>query len=394
MIPLPGKPFANKAFLSRRTLLLLVLGLLALTAFLFLRPTKGGKTPQSTRVATPLVTVVRAVQRDMNIYLPALGTVSALNTVVVQSRVDGQLMDLLFQEGQLVSQGDLLALIDSRPFEAQLAQAEGQLLRDKALLENARRDLLRYQQLRVGDMIARQQLDTQQALVHQYEGAVKSGQGTVDAARLQITYSRITAPISGRVGLRRVDIGNMMRSSDQQGLAVITQVQPVAVLFSLPEDSITDILQRMGQGHSFQVEAHNREQSEMLAQGTLVSLDNQIDTNTGTLRLKAQFENLDMRLFPNQFVNIRLLVDVVPKAVVLPDSAVQRGPLGVQAYVLEEGKRAALRKVEASSSIRGEVIIYSGISPGERVIVEGAERLRNDMLVEVREEEPVPAPEK
>ena len=386
MIPLPGKTFANRSFFGKRALWLLALALVVLTLFFFMRSEKKSGPPQSVRAAIPLVTVVRAEQRDMNIYLPALGTVSALNTVTVQSRVDGQLMDIRFQEGDLVSQGDLLALIDSRPFEAQLSQAEGQLLRDKAQLENARRDLARYQQLRVGDMIARQQIDTQQALVRQYEGAVKSDQGAVDAARLQIVYSRITAPISGRVGLRRVDVGNMVRSSDQQGLVVITQVQPVAVLFSLPEDAIPGILQRMDTGHSFLVEAYNREQSEMLAQGTLVSLDNQIDPGTGTLRLKAQFDNLDMRLFPNQFVNIRLLTDVVRGAVVLPDSAVQRGPLGVQAYVLEEGNLAALRKVEAGNSIRGEVIINSGIRPGEAVIVEGAERLRNGMTVEVREE--------
>ncbi len=368
---------------------LCILLLIAGAAFLARKGEKGGEGGKQRAAAMssfkPLVTTVKAQQRDMDVYLPALGTVTPLNTVIVHSRVDGQIMEILFREGDMVKEGDVLAVIDPRPFEAQLAQAEGQLLKDKALLANAKLDLKRYAQLVPGDMIARQQYDTQVALVQQYEGIIKSDQGAVDAAKLQITYSRITAPITGRAGLRQVDTGNIVHASDQNGIVVLTQLRPITVLFTLPEDSISKVLERMRDGRPIRVEAYNREQSRLLATGELAGLDNQIDPATGTLRIKANFANDDMALFPNQFVNVRLLIDVVPQAVVLPASAVQRGPQGAQTYVVRPDNAVELRRVEVSESIRGEVIVRSGIAAGERAVVEGAERLRNGVEVEVKE---------
>jgi multidrug efflux system membrane fusion protein len=266
-----------------------------------------------------------------------------------------------------------------------LAQAEGQMLRDKALLENARLDLKRYAQLVPGDLIAKQQFDTQAALVRQYEGIVKSDQGAIDAARLQLTYSRITAPISGRAGLRLVDPGNIVQASAQSGIVVLTQMQPISVIFPLPEDNIARVQDKMKEGAPLKTEIYNREQTQLLAAGELTSLDNQIDPATGTLRLKAELPNNDMRLFPNQFVNVRLAIDRVSNAVVVPAAAVRRGPQGAQSYVLRDDDTVDLRKVDAGESIRDEVLIRSGVRPGERVVIEGSERLRHGVQVEVKE---------
>ena len=324
----------------------------------------------------------------MHIFLRAVGTVTPLNTVTLHSRVDGQLMEIHFREGDMVSEGDLLAVIDPRPFQAQLEQAEGQMLRDSALLANAKLDLRRYAQLVPEDLIAKQQYDTQAALVRQYEGLVKSDRGAVDAARLQLTYSRITAPISGRTGLRLVDTGNIIRASDQTGLVVLTQVRPISVLFTLPEEQAMPVSVKMRDKTPLKVDVYNREQTRLLASGELESPDNQIDPATGTLRFKARFANDGIELFPNQFVNVRLLTDRIQNAVVLPAAAVQRGPSGTQCYAALENNTVELRKIETSESIRGEVIVYAGVRPGERVVLEGMERLRDGAPIEIKEERP------
>ncbi|MDR0465782.1 MAG: MdtA/MuxA family multidrug efflux RND transporter periplasmic adaptor subunit [Deltaproteobacteria bacterium] len=389
---LPSKltaAFRRSRFAGRPRLLgaLLALVLLALALAIFLGARQGARQPRgpSSAAFKPLVTAARAQQRDVNIYLPALGTVTPLSTVTVNSRVDGQLMEVRFREGDMIAKDEVLAIIDPRPFQAQLAQAEGQLQRDAALLENAKLDLARYAQLVSGDLIAKQQYDTQASLVRQYEGIVKSDRGAIEAAKLQLTYSRITAPITGKAGLRLVDPGNIVRPGDQNSIVVLTQMQPIGVLFSLPEDNIARVLDKMQGGAPLKTEIYNREQSQLLAAGELTSLDNQIDPATGTLRLKALFSNDDMRLFPNQFVNVRLLIDMVRNAVVVPAAGVRRGPQGAQSYVLRDDDVVELRQVEVSESIRDEVLIRSGVRAGERVVIEGSERLRDGVQVEAKD---------
>jgi multidrug efflux system membrane fusion protein len=329
------------------------------------------------------VTVAQARKADMKVYLNAIGTVTTLNSVTVRSRVDGELTAVHFQEGSEVKKGALLAEIDSRPFQVQLKQAKAQLARDMAQLENIRRDMERYRMAERQNAVSRQQLDTQEALVRQYEAAVGIDKAQIEAAKLQITYSRITAPISGRVGLRLVDPGNMVHSSDASGLLTIVQTRPISVIFAVPEDNLPQILKKMQEGRLV-VEAFDREMKERLATGELVTTDNQIDLSTGTVRLKAVFENKNNELFPNQFVNARLVVAVEKDAVIVPSEAVQRNPQGAFVFVLNTDDTVSIRPVKPGVTQAGETAISEGLNADERVVVNGTERLKDGGKVEVR----------
>jgi membrane fusion protein, multidrug efflux system len=349
--------------------------------------------------AIPVVAVA-AHQGDMPVYLTALGTVTAFNTVTVKSRVDGQIVNIAFKEGQTVNEGDLLVEIDPRPFAVQLAQAQGQMARDQAQLEVAKRTLQRNRELLDQGIIARQMFDDQQATVGQFEGAVQVDQAMIDQAKLQLTYSKVTAPISGRIGLRLVDVGNVVHANDTTGLLVITQVHPITVLFTVPEDDLRSVLEKGGQASAMgeragdaqlavqlAVEAYDRAGQKKLATGTLQSTDNQIDPTTGTTKLKAVFDNGDQALFPNQFVNVRLLLDVKKNAVIAPGAAVQRGKDGTFVYVVRSDQTVEVRPVVVGPAAGGEAAIASGLSAGEQVVTDGVDKLRAGAAVRLRQPE-------
>jgi membrane fusion protein, multidrug efflux system len=355
---------------------------------------KGAMRPRSTAVVA-----ATARQGDMPVYLQGLGTVTAFNTVTVKTRIDGQLVSVSFKEGQFVHEGDVLAEIDPRPYQValqqangNLAQAQGTLEKDQAALRDAEVNYARYQQLYKDQIIAKQQLDTQLSAADQLRGsiaadqaAIASAQAAIASAKLNLTYTKITAPITGRIGLRQVDTGNMVHAADTNGIAVITQLQPIAVLFSIPEDQLPPVLQKLRQGTKLPTDAYDRDNKRKLASGTLLTVDNQIDPTTGTSRLKAVFPNNDYALFPNQFVNVRMSLETRRNAIIIPAVAIQRGPTGSFVYLVQDDSTVTVRPVKIGLTQGNDVAIDDGIQAGEKVVVDGAEKLTDGMKVSLRQ---------
>lgn len=345
---------------------------------------KGGRGGPWGRDSGPVpVRVTQVSQGDFNIELKALGTVTALNTVNVRSRVDGELVKVLFEEGQLVKAGDLLAQIDPRAYQVALQQAEGTLAQNLAQLKNAEIDLARYQGLYAEDSIAKQTLDTQEALVGQYRGTVKSNQAAVAEARLNLEFTRIRAPIDGRLGLRQIDVGNLVSSGDTTALVVITQVKPISVNFTLAENDLPPVLARVRNQETLRVQAWDRGEKQLLAEGVLHSLDNQIDVATGTVKLKARFDNAGESLFPNQFVNVRLRVETRRDATLIPSAALQFGARGTFVFLLDQDDKVQLRNVEVGASDGALTLISAGLKVGERLVLEGTDKLKEGSVVQV-----------
>ncbi len=340
----------------------------------------GGRGPLG-----PVPVVLSKVGRSsIPVYLNGLGNVTAFYTVTVKSRVDGQLMKVDFNEGDLVKEGQVLIEIDPRPYQVQLELAQGTLAHDQALLDNAKVDLERYKMLLATDAVPKQQLDTQQALVAQYQGNIKQDTANIDNAKLQLTYAQVTAPITGVAGLRLVDPGNIVHAADATGMVVLTQLQPIAVLFTIPEDSLPQVVQKLRAGAHLPADAYNRDNSKKLASGTLVTLDNQIDSTTGTSKLKAVFPNKDNSLFPQQFVNIRLLVDTLGNQMVVPNVAIQNGQQGTFVYTVDEDSKVHLKPVQVGISTETISQILGGLTETDRVVVDGTDRLIEGATVRVR----------
>ncbi|MCC8375302.1 MULTISPECIES: MdtA/MuxA family multidrug efflux RND transporter periplasmic adaptor subunit [Photorhabdus] len=331
----------------------------------------------------PPVQVATAKEQAVPRFLAGLGTIQAANTATVTSRVEGQLIALHFQEGQQIKQGDLLAEIDPRPFQVQLAQAKGQLAKDEAILANARQDLNRYQKLANTHLISQQEMDNQRALVRQHEASLKVDQAAIDSAKLQLTYSRITAPISGKVGLKQIDVGNFISSGNSSPIVVITQTDPVDVLFSLPENDINAVLQAQKTNHDVAVSAWDRNNQQQLAEGKLLSIDNQIDAATGTIKLKARFSNQDSILFPNQFVNVRIKVDTLENAVVIPNAALQMGNEGNFVWMLGKENKVSKHLVTVKLQDTKRVVISTGLAAGDKVVTDGIDRLTDGAKVDI-----------
>ncbi len=341
--------------------------------------------PGSGAGAPTPVAITAASVGDIEVRVPALGTVTPLATVTVRTQISGILQKVAFTEGQLVHQGDLLAQIDPRPYEAAVRQMEGNLRRDQALLTDAKLDLKRYEALVKEDSIAVQQLDTQRALVDQYEGTLESDQGQLETARINLLYTRIVAPVTGRVGLRQVDQGNYVSPGDANGIVVLNQVEPITVIFAIPEDNVPPLVRRVRDGGPLEVDAFDRANSVRLARGKLLTLDNQIDTTTGTVKLRALFDNADGALFPNQFVNVQLLQEVLTQQVIIPNAAVRRGaPNGVVTtfvYVIKADDTVEARPIKLGIVEGERAAVALGLAAGERVVTEGGDRLREGAKV-------------
>src|ERR1700730_684474 len=343
----------------------------------------GGKGKGGAVGGSPVVPVVVATAQhgDVPIYFTGLGTVTAFNTVTVHSRVDGQLVSVAFKEGQFVHQGDVLAQIDPRPFQVILEQAEGQLAKDQAQRKDAETNLERYKLLYGEGVIAKQQMDTQQSQVGQFDGAIQTDQATINSAKLQLSYSHVTAPISGRIGLRLVDAGNMVHASDPGGLVVITQLQPISVIFSLPQDQLPQVATKLRVGGQLAVDAFDRDNTAKITSGTLTSIDNQIDTTTVTYKLKATFTNGDNVLFPNQFVNVHLLVDTKRNLTIVPTAAIQRGPQGAYVYAVDSTNVVKIHNVTIAQTANDSVGLSDGVNPGEVVVIDGQDKLQEGSKV-------------
>jgi membrane fusion protein, multidrug efflux system len=385
---LPARLWQKARNAPRWAVILAVLLALVLLAWL-LTPGKSSRTAAGGRFAAggPMPVVTAAARTgDMPITLIGLGTVTPLATVTVQSQISGQIMKIAFKEGQTVKEGDALIQIDPRPYQVALEQAEGALARDKALLANARIDLDRYQTLFAQDSIAEQQLATQRSLVAQDEGNVRTDQGQIDAAKLNLTYCHIVSPITGRVGLQQVNLGNYVTPAEPNGLVVVTQLKPITVLFTLPEDDIPPLMKQLHAGVTLPVTASDRTNTTQLATGALQSIDSQIDTTTGTIRLKAIFPNADESLFPQQFVNVVLLLDTLKGATLIPQSGVQRGAPGTYVYVVNAADQTvSVRKVTLGPGDALNISITQGLAAGESVVVDGADKLKDGAKVLLRQ---------
>lgn len=331
------------------------------------------------------VAVAEVSTSDINITRSALGTVTPLATVTVRAKVSGTLQEVLFKEGQLVKQGDILAIVDPKRYQLALEQAQGQLGRDEALLKDAQINLARYEKLMKEDSIARQQLDTQKSLVNQYKAAIKSDQAAVNNAKIDLSYTSVIAPISGRVGLRQVDAGNYVQISDANGLVLLTEIQPIAVVFTLPEDDLAPVLAKVNAGAELEADAYDRTKSNKLATGKLIAIDNQIDATTGTVKMRAQFDNESQILFPNQFVNVTLLVDTLKGVSTVPSAAIQRGVDGTFVYQVKADKTVALHKVQVGVTDGDKVQITSDLNPGDQVVTDGADKLKEGAKVNIPE---------